>query len=266
MLLALTLKLAITAAVVVLACRLVERTGPLVGAMIATLPVSAGPAYAFLAMEHPPAFIASSALASLSAIAGATVFVVVYARLARRPQRSRHHGLLSAVAAALLSWLLVVALLQVLAPGLALACAINVALFLGCAWLTRRWRRAPLGPRGQPSRWDTPIRALAAMALVALVLAIGRLLGPRAAGLAALAPVVTTSVAVLLYPRLGGAGAAAVLVNMLVGMLGNTVALAALALTAVALGSTPALLLALAISLAWNGSITIWQTRRPSRR
>jgi len=42
MLLALTLKLAITAAVVVLACRLVERTGPLVGAMIATLPVSAG--------------------------------------------------------------------------------------------------------------------------------------------------------------------------------------------------------------------------------
>jgi hypothetical protein len=98
------------------------------------------------------------------------------------------------------------------------------------------------------------------------VLAIGRLLGPRAAGLAALAPVVTTSVAVLMDPRLGGAGAAAVLVNMLVGMLGNTVALAALALSAVALGSTPALLMPLAISQSWYGTITIWQTTRPSRR
>ncbi len=266
MLLALALKLAITAAVVVLACRLVERTGPLVGAMIATLPVSAGPAYVFLAMEHGPAFIASSALASMSAIAGASVFVVAYAVLARRPRGERGHGLLPAVSAALLSWLAVVALLQLLAPGLAAAFAINLALFLGCSWLTRHWRRAPLGPRGRPSRWDTPIRALGAMALVALVLAIARVLGPRAAGLAALAPVVTTSVAVLLYPRLGGAGAAAVLVNMLVGMLGNSVALTALSLTAVPLGSTPALLLALAISLAWNGGITIWQTGRPRRR
>ena len=100
------------------------------------------------------------------------------------------------------------------------------------------------------------------MALVALVLVIGRLLGPRAAGLAALAPVVMTSLGILLYPRLGGAGAAAVLANTLPGMLGNSVAVAVLHLTAVPLGSTPALLLALAICVAWNGAITAWQRWR----
>ena len=35
----------------------VERAGPLVGAMVATLPITAGPAYAFLAAEHGAADI-----------------------------------------------------------------------------------------------------------------------------------------------------------------------------------------------------------------
>jgi hypothetical protein len=258
MLLALALKLAITAAVVVLACRMVERTGPLIGAMIATLPVSAGPAYAFLAMEHGPAFIAASALASMTALAATNVFVTLYAWRARRSSR---HGPLPAIAAALGGWLAVASLPSLLAPGLPLAAAINLALFVLCSQVTRDWRRAPLGPRGRASRWDVPIRAAAAMALVALVLAIGRLLGPLAAGVAALAPVVMTSLGILLYPRLGGAGAAAVLANTLPGMLGNSVAVVALALTAVPLGSTVALLLALLICVAWNGGITIWQTR-----
>jgi hypothetical protein len=257
MVLALTLKLAVTALVVVAACRMVERTGPLVGAMIATLPVSAGPAYAFLAMEHGPAFIAASALASMAALAGTNVFVTLYAWRARRAGR---HGALQSVAVALLGWLAVASLLSALAPGLLAAALLNLALFVVCGRITRDWRRAPLGPRGPASRWDVPVRAAAAMALVGLVLVIGRLLGPLAAGVAALAPVVTTSLAILLYPRLGGAGAAAVLANMLPGMLGNSVAVVALCLTAVPLGSTLALLLGLAICVAWNGGITIWQT------
>lgn len=259
MLLALALKLATTAAVVVVACRMVERTGPLVGAMIATLPVSAGPAYAFLAMEHGPAFIARSGLASMTAIAATNVFVTLYAWRARRNHRRR--GPLPAIGVAMLGWLAMASLVTLLRPGLPLIAAINLALFVICSRITREWRRAPLGPRGQASRWDIPIRAAAAMALVALVLVIGRLLGPLAAGVAALAPVVMTSLGILLHPRLGGAGAAAVLANTLPGILGNSVAIVALTLTAVPLGSTLALLLALGISIAWNGSITIWQTR-----
>ncbi|MBN8891486.1 MAG: hypothetical protein J0H91_14465 [Rhodospirillales bacterium] len=256
MLVALALKMATTAGVVVLACLVVERTGPVVGAMIATLPGSAGPAYAFLAMEHGPGFIADSALASMAALAATSVFVTVYAWLAR------DHGLAASIGAAVLAWLAVAAGLRALALGLPAAATLNLALFLAGQFLVRDWRRAPLAPRRPPSRWDIPIRAAAAMALVALVLVIGRLLGPRAAGLAALAPVVMTSLGILLYPRLGGAGAAAVLANTLPGMLGNSVAVAVLHLTAVPLGSTPALLLALAICVAWNGAITAWQRWR----
>lgn len=48
----LAVKMAATAAVVVAASRLAERAGPLIGGMIATLPISAGPAYIFLALGH----------------------------------------------------------------------------------------------------------------------------------------------------------------------------------------------------------------------
>ena len=47
--LALLLKMAVTALFVIAASYAAERAGPVVGAMIATLPIAAGPAYFFLA-------------------------------------------------------------------------------------------------------------------------------------------------------------------------------------------------------------------------
>lgn len=58
-------RMAIVAARVVTASILTERFGPLVGALIAGLPMSAGPSFVFLALDHDNAFIAESALASL---------------------------------------------------------------------------------------------------------------------------------------------------------------------------------------------------------
>ena len=52
----------LSALIVVLASLAVERTGPVIGALIATLPVAGGPAYVFLAMEHGPEFIAAGTL------------------------------------------------------------------------------------------------------------------------------------------------------------------------------------------------------------
>ena len=64
-LLTLVLRMAITAAFVVTASIITERSGPVIGALIATLPISAGPSYVFLALDHDAAFIAEGALASL---------------------------------------------------------------------------------------------------------------------------------------------------------------------------------------------------------
>src|SRR3954454_14738375 len=50
-------KMLATAAIVVAVSALVERVGPFLGAMIATLPISAGPALVFVAMDHGPALL-----------------------------------------------------------------------------------------------------------------------------------------------------------------------------------------------------------------
>ena len=72
--LTLALRMAITAAFVVTASIVTERSGPVIGALIATLPISAGPSYVFLALDHDAAFIAEGALASLP-INAATIFL-----------------------------------------------------------------------------------------------------------------------------------------------------------------------------------------------
>ena len=62
----LALKMALTATVVVVTSLVVERSGAFIGAMIAALPTAAGAAYVILAIEHPPAFIAASAVGSMT--------------------------------------------------------------------------------------------------------------------------------------------------------------------------------------------------------
>jgi hypothetical protein len=61
---AFALKIVLTAAIVVAAATASERAGPLLGALILTLPIGAGPSYVFLALQHDPDFIAASALVS----------------------------------------------------------------------------------------------------------------------------------------------------------------------------------------------------------
>ena len=53
---ALATKMAITALFVSVATIIAERLGAAVGALVATLPVSAGPVYVFLALDHDATF------------------------------------------------------------------------------------------------------------------------------------------------------------------------------------------------------------------
>src|SRR5471030_2917638 len=86
--LTLALRMAVMAAFVVSASVITERSGPVIGALIATLPISAGPSYVFLSLDHDAAFIAEGALASLP-INAATIFLgLTYVVLAQR-QRDR---------------------------------------------------------------------------------------------------------------------------------------------------------------------------------
>src|SRR4051794_14699807 len=82
--LTLALRMAITAAFVVSASVITERSGPVIGALVATLPISAGPSYVFLALDHDAAFVAQGALASLPINAATVVMSLVYVVLAQR--------------------------------------------------------------------------------------------------------------------------------------------------------------------------------------
>jgi hypothetical protein len=186
---ALLAKMATTAIIVVAACLAVERTGPLVGGMVATLPVSAGPVYVFLAAEHGAAFVADSAAASLASIGATTCFVTVYAVLART------NGRLASTLGGLVVWIAVAAALRTAVPELWAAAAFDILIFVFCLRFAANWRRAAVRGLIHSSHWNIPVRAGAAMLLVAAVLVTGRLLGPGAAGELALAPVVLTSTA-----------------------------------------------------------------------
>src|ERR1043165_6746767 len=80
----LALKIAMTAGIVVAASVVVERSGPFVGALIASLPTAGGAALIILAWEHSPQFIADSAIGSLVANAACALFAMTYAALAQR--------------------------------------------------------------------------------------------------------------------------------------------------------------------------------------
>src|ERR1700709_2081793 len=104
-LLTLALRMAITAMFVVSASIITERSGPVIGALIATLPISAGPSYVFLALDHDAAFIAEGGRAPLP-INAATIFLgLTYVLLAQR-----HRALVSA-AAAVAVWIALAAII-----------------------------------------------------------------------------------------------------------------------------------------------------------
>src|SRR4051794_1841230 len=82
-LLTLVLRMAVTAAFVVSASVITERAGAVIGALVATLPISAGPSYVFLALDHDAGFIAEGAVASLPINAATIFFGLTYVLLAQ---------------------------------------------------------------------------------------------------------------------------------------------------------------------------------------
>jgi hypothetical protein len=102
----LLLRMAIAAAFVVTASIITERSGPVIGALIATLPISAGPSYAFLALDHDAAFIAQGALASLPVNAATVLLGLTYVVLAQR------HNLIVSCGAAVAVWIALASIIR----------------------------------------------------------------------------------------------------------------------------------------------------------
>jgi len=103
---ALAVKIAVAVLIVVVASRAAERASPFLGAMIATLPVSTGPVYVFLAIDHGAAFVAESARVSVASTSAIVAFIAAHAYAARR------FATFGSLAFATLAWLATALALQ----------------------------------------------------------------------------------------------------------------------------------------------------------
>jgi hypothetical protein len=252
--LTLALRMAVTAAFVVSASVITERSGPVIGALVATLPISAGPSYVFLALDHDAAFIAEGALASLP-INAATIFLgLTYVVLAQR--QSAIVSCLGAVAV----WIALASTVRMLQWSLTGGLIVNAVAFAICVPLLDRFRhvKMPLITR----RWyDIPLRASLVATLVATVVTLSGWVGPKISGIIAMFPVVFTSMMLILHPRIGGRPTAAVIANSGWGLMGLGVAIAVLHVAALRYGTAVGLSLALMICVGWNLGLW-WNGRR----
>ena len=249
-------KVAAAAIIVVAASRATERAGPRLGAMIATLPVSAGPVYVFLALDHGAFFVSESARMSVAATVATAAFVAAHAVAAQR------FATPASLALATLAWSAVALALQFREWSFTEACLLYVGVFLLAIRFLRRYAVAVEAPPVPKARFDLALRALLVAAVVVATTFASHAFGPSVAGVLATYPVVFTCLVLILQPRCGGRFTASVLVNGLKGLLGFGLALAVLHLAAARLNAAPALLIALAVAVGWNAALTLLARRR----
>jgi len=247
----LALKMALTASVVVVTSIVVERSGPFIGALIAALPTAAGAAYIILAIEHPPSFIAASAIGSIATGAAVSIFSLSYAVLAQR------RGLIVSLGISLAVWFAVAALLRLVAWTPFGAVALNAAVFAVTVPLSWRYRTSGPPKKFLRTPFDIPLRALAAAVVVATVTTASYSIGSFASGMFALFPIILCSSIVILHPRVGGKATASMLAHAQVAFIGLAFGFLVVHFLAEPFGSWWALVLGLSVSVAWSGVLWI---------
>lgn len=241
----LIVRMAVTAAFLLAATVTAERAGPLVGGLVATLPISAGPVYIFLALDHGAHFIGESALGSLVSNGINIVFALTYALLAQK------RSLVVSLSGAFAVWTVFSWLTGFVPWTLPAAIVFNAAVLAVSLWLSASLRHVR-SPQVK-ARWqDLAMRAAMVALLVGAVVTLSYHIGPVASGNLAVFPIVLSSIILILHRRVGGPATAAVMANAVIGLGGFGIACMTLNLTADALGAVLALGLTLAVSVGCN--------------
>jgi len=255
--LGLLFKIAMTASIVVAASVVVERSGPFIGALIASLPTAGGAAMIILALEHPPAFIANSAVGSIVSNAVCALFALTYAALAQK------RSLAISLAGAFAVWFALALASRFVEWTAATALLTNVVVFPLVIVAGARFR-ADGGVKGRVHLTfrDLAWRAAVVTFVVIIVTAASYSIGSFASGLFAFFPVAMSSFFVILHTRLGGPAAASTAAHVQAPLFGLCLGLLAVHVMAVPVGVWWAYLTCLAIGLCWNAALWILRSRR----
>ncbi len=255
----LALKMALTAAVVVIVSVTVERSGPFIGALIAALPTAAGAAYVILAIDHPPSFIAAGAVGSAAATATVSIFAATYSVLAQR------HSLLLSLSVAIVIWFIGAAALRLIDWMPVTALALDVVVFGMTIPLS--WRYRTSGPPAKFLRtpFDIPLRAVTAAIVVAIVTTASYSIGSFASGVFAVFPIVMCSSIVILHPRVGGIASASMMAHAQIALVGLWLGFLALHYLVAPVGVWGAMTIGLLISVGWSVMLFLIRVR-PMKR
>jgi len=213
-LVALLVRMAATASVVVAISWAVGAFGPRIGGALAGLPIVLGPGFFFLARQAPAEFAAHAASYALLSLCATQCFLLAYIVAASR------RGPAASLAAALVAWACG-ALIFREAPAWPLA---GAALFGLATWLA--WRiGAPFVPAAPRAKGKAGVvlllvRGGLAGILVAAVTTAASWLGPADAGLLMAFPIGFTVMALTIHQQMGAPVVAATLHSALLGTIG----------------------------------------------
>jgi len=257
-LLGLLLKIVLTASIVVAASVVVERSGPFVGALIASLPTAGGAAMIILAWEHPPAFIAQSAVGSMVANAVCAAFALTYAALAQR------QSLPVSLSAAFLVWLSAAFASRLVDWNATSATLLNAIVYPIAIFAGSRFRADGAVRRVTLTARDLIWRAGVVTLCVVIVTAASSSIGSYFSGVFAFFPVAMGSFFVILHPRIGGPAAASVAGHVLAPLVGLGLGLLAVHFLAEPVGVWWSCAAGLGIGVGWNAMLWLardWRKR-----
>ena len=242
----LALRMLLVARFVVLVALLAERVGPFLGAMVASLPLYTGPVYLMLALQHDAGWLAQATLGSIAICGISPLFVLAYCVLALR------HGMALSLGSAALVWCIGAVAVQTVAWSLGAALLFVAPIYAVAVGLARGFTRGIAVPRAERRWTDLVLRAAMVAILSGFTIWVSGIVPPQVAGVLSVAPILTTSLVLVLHPRIGGRATAALLAHTLAGLVGMVLAFALVHTTIGALGVFSALALGLAVTLAWN--------------
>jgi hypothetical protein len=254
----LLVKLLMAPAFVVGASLVARRFGPRVGGLVAGLPVVAGPILLAYALAHGASFAAGAAAGTLLGLVSLIAFSVAYGRLA---------GRLPWAPCMLAGWLAFAAFTAgfsafSIPDGVALALA-GLAIAAGIALLPRPGPALP--PSEAPPRWDLPLRAACALALVLTLTAIAGWLGPQLSGLLAPFPIIATVLATFTHGQRGVDEMLRLIRGMISGFVAFALFFFTLAVALRGLGTGAAFVLATFVALLTQAlAFTITRPRMPA--
>jgi hypothetical protein len=235
-----------------------RRYGARIGGLVGGLPVVAGPILLVFALDHGRIFAADASSSTLLGIVSLIAFIVVYARLASKA----HWG-----ASLILGWGAFFAMTLVLSafsvpPAISLVCVLaSVALALLALPRSDDQSLSAI----TPPRWDLPLRAVSALALVLALTALAGQLGAKLSGLLAPFPVIASVLAVFTHALHGEEDLLRIMRGFVLGLVAYALFCFALAesLRSLSIAASFAVAITVALTTQSIALALTWRRREP---